>query len=89
MALLQEIQLTESDSEETECDPEGVLDEDEDEGSDSINEGSDDSVEVIEEPVGHTQKGLPKVSALQKKRDLQAIDEEESNDSDESGKCFC
>jgi hypothetical protein len=111
MALLQELQFSET--EETECDPEGVftgndevdmimetiedLDENEDgetgededgetgeKGSDDGSESSD--IEVIEEPV--TRKGRPKVSAAQKKPNLNTINEEESS-GDEYGECFC
>ena len=93
LALLQEIQLSET--EETERDPEGVLtdndegeDEDEDGGT-GDEEGSDESrdngsdIEVIENPKV-TRKGLPKVSAAQKKRELQVIEEDSSSEDGES-----
>ena len=90
MALLQELQFSET--EDIEDDPDGVftgneevdmiteLDEDEDEDDD----GSDTGVEVIQEPAV-ARKGLPKpkVPAVRKKPNLQAIDKEGS--SDESG----
>lgn len=81
--LLQELQV--SDTEEAEHDPEGVLvftgndDEDEDGGTDGdSNESSDSDIVMIEELPAVARKTLPKV---QKKSNLQAIDEEDSDSS--------
>jgi hypothetical protein len=89
LALLQELQV--SDTEEAEHDPEGVFStdnevEDEDGRMDGSDEGSDGSdIVVIEEPRAVAQKGLPKVPPVRKKPNLQAINEEDSESSDESG----
>jgi hypothetical protein len=101
VALLQELQLSDTEeTEETERDPDGVftgnveidkmmeLEEDDDDGTgDDEGDGSDGSdIEVIEHPVAR--KGVLKVSAVGKKPNLRAIEENESS-SDESGKCVC
>jgi hypothetical protein len=97
LALLQELQVSET--EDAEHDPEGVftgnaevdknmeLDEDEDEDGDSDSDEDDSDIVVIEEPPAVARKGLPNVSAVRKKPNLQAVDEdsESSSDSDEFG----
>ena len=91
LALLKELQVSET--EEAEGDPEGVFTGNEDEDDDGgtggdSDEGSDGSdIVVIEKPSAVAQKGLPKVPPVRRKAKLQAI-HEDLESSDESGEYF-